>query len=250
VARKAEYKWLAQTLRLTCFPVPGSDHDALAWQDITGDPPDVDERRPKELIRRQVGAYLDGHLELLSAPFRVDITYSPRPPTSVPNLSAITIGPFQTVLAPHFDNMRRWLSSCDLPINRMAVGAVLHLPAKSTDDSYRYLKALIRSVNVKPGKMRDLIYRVNWPVADEELNYINRITIWSSMKATLTAAGPSPDQELVSEDFVQLELDVSTPAISSINAPSFQKDKLSAIYEKLTNLARENAREGEIESSE
>jgi hypothetical protein len=97
--------------------------------------------------------------------------------------------------------------------------------------------------------MRDLLYRINWPVKSKVVVglTINRLTTWSSMKflrKLLSVSGTefSATADVGQLDAVRLEVDHNTD--DARQAP-FDAAQLVPIYRELVALACENAEQGE-----
>ena len=133
-------------------------------------------------------------------------------------------------------------------IVRIAFGAVLLSGAQSKEHAYETLDWLLDSVQVNPQQMRDLIFRVNWPLMSgviPELE-LNRITTWMAVvrrqgviqivedRSSLTSAPPIHG--------VQLEIDNNTVAGREL---PFERAQRVPIFRELVSLARQNAEAGE-----
>jgi hypothetical protein len=208
--------WEAQTLRVTFFPTEATAVSSDWWIDFTGVEPDSESKHPKAAIVVVSGSFEGRFLSISSGAGRVDLVFQPvlQTSTSAPNSIAIpsaTIGPADALLdvlceriAPICERMKS--------VDRLALGGVFLKAVVSHEEAYNNLKMMLKSVTVDPENMRDLVYRVNWPVRDDQGRVINRLGAWSTILAkgfgvTAGAEGPA----LLSEDhYVSFEFDINT----------------------------------------
>jgi hypothetical protein len=247
--KKLDLKWQVQNFRLTSFPQPGSDVGSLSWKDITDAESELDETRPREAVRRQSGKYQNGALELTKSAMRIDLIYHPKPIEALPSPEALIIGSLEDEAAIFSEAAIRFLQAINFPIQRLALGATLLAPCNSIGEAYKALAKYLRSVKIKPQEMWDVLFRVNWrvPKPIASLSFMNRLVSWSAVQVTITAGPPQPGskaQPLTSKAYVQLELDINTPAEQEL----ISNKVLVPIYRLMMELASENAREGEIVS--
>ena len=107
---------------------------------------------------------------------------------------------------------------------------------------------MVQSVKVDPVRMRELVYRVNWPKESSVVKglELNRLTTWSSMnyvRGLVQMADPGmtvAPADTISA--VRLELDMST--FQGRKEP-FEAGSMIPILEELVLMARENAKAGE-----
>jgi hypothetical protein len=130
----------------------------------------------------------------------------------------------------------------------MAVGAVLLAPQPNLEDAYKSLLGMVESVEGNPAKMRDLVFRVNWPVNSTSVNglMINRLTTWTVIQIRYQVQVGNANVLLDAtplSHFVRLEIDHNTDAQRT---QPFDQNRLVPIYGELANLALENAEKGEL----
>lgn len=132
-------------------------------------------------------------------------------------------------------------------LTRFAFAGTLLQEVKSVDAALRVLAGRLKSVSVDE-RMRDLSFRVNWPVKMEAGLAINRLTTWSTVGVTFAAVmGPSaPDAVLALNHYVQLEFDNNTMPARDVSLSP--KDAVEA-FRFCVKLAAENMAEGEIVSA-
>ncbi len=214
---------------------------------ITGEAPDAQEDRPKEGVRVQTGPFLRGSLQVLINPIRIDIVLLPViGPEIMLGGASQTLGDFATTVEDFASAIRKWLPNCGLCASRLALVAKALAPADSVTAAYQILKDTLTSVIVEPGKMRDLMFRINWHAESAYMpeRYLNRLTTWSAITAKIQAgpAGSLPTVPLEERHYAYREIDVNTPAEHSEELPS---DQLVPIFEELLALVISTAKGGE-----
>ncbi len=144
---------------------------------------------------------------------------------------------------------RSWLQAAPLSANRIALGAVLVLPAASKQLAYERLQGCLRNVTVDPVHSTDLFYQINWPRESRVVSglKINRLTKWLPMiRRTVefqlgsTSALQVPGTE---EYYCILECDHST---AQERVEPFTTSECDALYQELTELVMDNAMNGEV----
>jgi hypothetical protein len=157
-----------------------------------------------------------------------------------------TLGDFATTLEDFASAIRKWLPDCGLPASRLALVAKALAPADSTTAAYQILKDNLTSVIVEPGKMQDLMFRVNWRAESVCMpeRYLNRLTTWGAV-TTKTQAGPAgtfPTVQVDERHYAYREIDVNTPAEHPEELPS---DQLVPIFDELLEIVLSTAKGGE-----
>jgi hypothetical protein len=242
--------WEAQTLRLSLFltePLPADQHP---WQLFAGqEPPEVDERRTKESLHRQAGAWRTGLFEIRMTPLRIDavlgtLLMSEMPAREMPRL---TIGNWREELEAFCERGRELLRELRFTGNRIALGAVLLAPAATRSQAVENLGRCLTSVTVVPDRMRDLSYRVNWPVTFEgpPAMELNRITTWSVETYMMAVVQvPGHDQVFAEHNYSKLELDHNSAQRTPPEV--LERPQIVDIFGQLRALAFENCERGEL----
>lgn len=241
-------EWRVEQLRLSAFPVVGSDASPSAWwEDAVGVAPEQTETNSKAGTASVSGAFGVGMLSLQREPARLDwrLTAADLPP----DLELLSLQP-ELPTAGSYEESRdgfvgvceRWLSGKDLPdITRLAFGAVLIHREPDRRAGYVRLPDYV-PVTVDPDSS-DFLYQINQPrpsVVLENLP-INRLSKWSvgafkRLGLRLTAgAAPQPVVSPTATFMLRLELDINTAAEHQRPLPSAQ----------LVDLFRELVRHGE-----
>jgi hypothetical protein len=240
--------WNVQLLRLTLFvsaPVDGSG----LWQAVVGTEPDVDERRPREGVRRQAGQVGDASLEMIIAANRLDWIMSAvgQLPIQDPGYH---LGDPGTALEAFDKLLVPWLAGADLPVIRIAFGLIAVLPTPDRPASYVRLQELVPSVKYDADRTREVIYQVNRPTPSGSVVGVelNRITTWSALRFGMGNVGSSGGSLIITNIgdprfFARCECDNNTPAErTEIFAPG----QPETIYRELRDLAMLNLERGEL----
>ncbi len=217
---------------------------------LAGELPDSQEDRPKEGVRVQIGKFGEGLLQVVVTPVRVDIFLNPPPfetqagaPIGLPR---ITFGDFQSELDRFGEMIRRWLPRSEISSSRLALIAKALAPADTVEGAYEILKANLTSVRVEPGKMKDLMFRVNWRAATDlvQEGYLNRLTTWAAtmVQLQLHTAASMQGPPSAARHFALREIDVNTPAE---HAEELQSGDLVPIFEELLRVVTDTAAAGE-----
>lgn len=236
--------WLAQHLRLTMFVSGEHSLDSL-WPLISPEPPEVDESRPRENIRRLAVINDNTQLELQSFPGRIDFIMGP---VSVPGVPLeINLGPADDQLKSFTAIAQTILEGANLNITRLALGLVLHKPVADRNVGYQELSNLI-NLALDPVKSKEFMLQINYPYPfniDNQSIELNRITKWSSVMiksfSFITSSDNTPQiaPTLLEKNVVQLEIDNSTP----VEQPNvLSKNTLKVIFNKLAELAVESSK--------
>ncbi len=243
--------WRVENLRLTAFLRSPEDRPGVgSWQELLGDEPKSSESRPREGLILEGGLCDQGWLTLEGGPIRIDWRLGINPEDRQTSLEIPSLGDFESVQAQFGILMKRWLKKSP-PLNRLAIGAILNLPAKNETEGYRLLGHYLPKVEIDPKRSRDLFYQINrrrLSKSGHEGLEINRLTKWSvaQLRAGIVdlSAGHGKFME-TAEPLIacRLELDINT-------APEFKlglkKTMLSKLFDELVELGMEIAHNGDI----
>jgi hypothetical protein len=239
--------WEANTIRLTLFPVEPIPSSFDAWRTLFDAEPDTEETRAKEGFKRQAGQYGSGAAEVQYTPARLDVIIIP-PPAEInpaqPVLPNITFGPIVDRLS-EFENLTpEWLMNLPFRINRMAISGNAMIEKDTIQETYEVLKEYIKSVDVKPATMRELLYRINWQRPATLVEYYNNIQFWSSIvfQGQSVVNDQMPPVTMQRKFLAQLQFDVNTP---EDRARRLEARELSPIFGEMLALVREALTEGE-----
>jgi hypothetical protein len=245
-------RWEVQNLRATMFVPKAVDLTSELWTRVTGVLPEVEERRAREGQTRIGGAVEGVLLLMISTPLQLDVHLGPlQEQTSgasgavIPRNIAGEPGPLFGLLEAKLPLLFDQLSS----VTRIAFAGTVLSRSPDIPASYAHLQKLLGSVKVQPDKMRDLLYRVNWPAKSDTGVDINRLTSWSSIAYrlfnALTLGGVAPIPSMAESYYVQLEFDINTVPRTELQ---FDAQQLKHIFPQLVQLARENLSAGEVVS--
>lgn len=239
--------WDVNLLRLSVFCTGNPTASDEVWKLLTGQP-EAESRSTVPGGRRFSGKFAGGLLTLANAGPRLDLVLQAVDGESG-DLRLPVIGPWADLRAQFTQMSLQLLSFANVPIMRVAFGSVLFAKKDTLEDCYRQLKAMLKSVDVDPTRMRDLHFRVNWQRDSKVIPIkLNRLTTWASMRFSATllqitgnkvaVAGAGNDQFAI-----RLECDHNTDAA---NREPFEQSKIGPIFQELVDLATENADKGEI----
>jgi hypothetical protein len=242
-------EWSAETLRVSFFSNDVVKLSPDDWKKITGK--DAPEAEQKVIGRHTMsGPFLEGQLSLSATGLRLDcVLAAPPPPDPVPEAYVPIVGRWPEVCKEFLAATEEWVGGIGSPIIRIAVGAVLLAPQPGLEDAYKSLLGMVESVEGNPAKMRDLVFRVNWPVNSTSVDglILNRLTTWTVVQMQYQVLVSPIANVLVDATpvsyFVRLEIDHNTDAHRT---QPFDQNRLVPIYTELTNLALENAEKGEL----
>jgi hypothetical protein len=239
-------EWTTETLRLSLFCAESAKITPAHWKAITGQ----DEPQTQQSLagrRSFIGPFQGGVLNLSAIGSRVDCILLPRSPSETIEEGYVpTVGPWPDVAR---DFLKATSAALELPIYRLAFAGSVLAKCADLQDTYTQLLRMLRSVKGDPERMRELIYRVSWPLASGVLSNLifHRITTWSAMQIQLQLMVQTGTKTTMTQTpathVVRLEFDNSTDAERT---ESFDRTTLVPIYEELVALAFENAEKGEV----
>lgn len=240
--------WGAAALQVALFskgtPFPSS---LDLYRVLFGADPDLNEERPKEGSRRQLGQIGNVQAQVGITPLRIDIVLSPVQTASLDLDAALptSMGEFGAEADKFEACVSKLFSKFDAALVRVAFVAVAIAPATSRENAYGILANSVRSLKITPS-MRDLIYRVNWTAPTSRLKegFLNRLTTWSSFKLTASASfvGQRGEVQLAERDFARIDMDYNTPAE---RVDALPQSELVGVFQELVALAKKTVANGE-----
>jgi hypothetical protein len=241
--------WTCESIRLSLFSAQAVRLSADNWRELSGQ--DEPEQEQKGAGRHVfAGSMLGGQLGLGTIANRCDIMLNPSgTQADVPEGYIPSVGQWPSVIEAFQKHVEPFLATLPFPVLRMAFAPVLVHPFRDRLEAYKTLISLLKSIKQPPERVHDLLFRINWPQNSTALNglTLNRITTWSVQQYQLqffVPDGNSPAtflRELTHG--LRLELDHNTDQKRNI---PFDAECLIPIYRELTNLALQNAAEGEV----
>jgi hypothetical protein len=241
--------WSTEQIRLSVFfrePYLPGDKD---WTLLTGQP-ESETRTNTPGGKTLSGGFGGGTLSVASQGKRVDLLLAPvASAAETPQAKLPCIGEWEVVRRTFIGATNKWLTTLEAPLVRMAFGGVLLWETSDNEKSYERLKELVQSVAIEPGRMQELLYRVNWPQTssvDSALK-LNRITNWNAMRYSIgffqVGGGGQFETTPTREAFaVRFEFDHNTDQTRS---DPIAKEKIQPIFEELVQMACDNATRGE-----
>lgn len=240
--------WRTALIRASLFPQQAIPLTVDVLSAFAGEAPVRQEDRPKEGIRQQSGEVDGAQLTITATPIVLQIILSPAQ-VSVQHILAEEpplAGELKAELAKFERRLLAWLPKWEFPTTRVGLGVQGRASAGSKVAAYQILKANLRSVNVDPEGMSDLIFRVNWKAPTRVIpeGYYNRLSTWSAVQVRASAmSGPTSPEVLIGErDFAQVDLDINTPAERADPLP---RERFETIYREFFQLAVGLAESGE-----
>lgn len=241
--------WTCETIRLSLFSTEAVRILTDDWKTLTGQ--DEAEQEQKGAGRHVfAGPLLGGQLTLGAVANRCDCILNPL--TKADELKedfVPSVGRWPTPFEAFQKATETFLENVRFPVSRMAFAVTLLNPHKSSLDAYKALVTQVKSINRPAEHLHDLVFRINWPAnstVDNELS-INRITTWAVQQLQIQIVVPdgnSPGTFIDDLSYVlRLEIDHNT---DQKHAAPFDAGRLLPIYKDLTNLALQNAAEGEV----
>ncbi len=239
-------EWMADGLRLSLFSSENMKVTQSDWTRITGKEELEAEHRARGRYAIS-GAFLEGQLSLSVVGSRVDCTLGPRP-AAEPEGYVPSLGKWTEVSREFIGATEGWLSTLSIPIIRIAFGAGLLAAQPDLQQAYVSLLSMLRSVDGDPARMRDFMFRVNWPQNSMSINglTLNRLTTWTVVQVQwllFDTGANALTKDTSASPFVRLEIDHNTDGEWT---QPFDPGRLVAIYRELFNLAVENAERGEL----
>jgi hypothetical protein len=243
-------EWITETLRLSLFCAEDVKITPANWKAITDqDEPQTQQSFPARRIFS--GPFQGGVLNLSAVGSRIDCVLLPKFPSATIDEGYVpTVGAWPDAGQSFVVSTSAWLAAFEQPIYRLAFGGSLLTKCAGLQDAYTQLLGMLQSVKGDPERMRELIYRVSWPLNSRTVDglILHRITTWAALQiqlqlmmqtGTKTMTTGTPATTYV----VRLELDHSTDAERT---EPFDRGRLVPIYEELVALASENAEKGEV----
>ena len=243
--------WAVQLLRVSLFSSGAvALTEARHWKLLTGQ----DEAENRLTIpggKQYVGKFLSSVFNLAFYAQRCDVIANAD--DTMPDTTKLhtlpTFGLWDEVLDEFLAAVCPFVEAFEFPIIRVAFGGVLLAAAESKEDSYRQLGELVQSVKIDPVRMRELVYRVNWPQQSSVVNglELNRLTTWNSIMFArglmqITGAEVTMATAESSLNAARLEFDMNT--FQGRKEP-FEAGTVVPILHELVFMARENAKAGE-----
>ena len=244
--------WLALQARLTSFHASDEkvERSNIAdwWSNAFGDKPERIEEKPREGALQLTGDVPQGQLTVYNSTTRTDFILEPTSEQVKANSAdwpVLALGPYWQAIEGIAEPVKGWLDIAP-PAYRLALGAILLLPAPSLDSVYRVLGELLPGLNLNGISTPDFLYRINRQRSSRQLPcvVINRLAAWSTAQGqniTITAGSgqprPGPMQYAA---HLELDINSSTEEEHQVDAETAQ-----ALLQELIELGAEITKEGD-----
>ena len=157
------------------------------------------------------------------------------------SLSADMFDPFLRIV-------KNWLSECP-PVNRLAFGATLVMPAADARTGYMAIQPYLHNVRLNPQDTSDFVYRINHPKRStvSQGTMINRLNSWTvelvgTVGVTVEPAASKAAANIQGQRHIcRLDLDINTALLDN----GVIKDDTYAIFQELVAEGLEIADKGE-----
>lgn len=239
--------WLVHQTRVTLFTTEllKPAESSSDWQGLVGSLPEVDEYVRPQNLRRQVGPYESGILELTLQIPRIDWIFSPIPsgPGAFP-----TLGRLNETIDPFLKRVVGWVDTTSLEYKRVALGVSLLSRAKDLIDGYKSIVKLAPTLKLNVGKdeISDLFFQINRPVQSKKNEAVtfNRLMKWSVISTKFFQITNVDDGaiSLPSEFYCRLELDINTKPDPDL---IFNRSHIAPILKEAQTIAEGIAAKGE-----
>lgn len=243
--KKQKPSWLADSLRVTLFPLGDFAPSSSWWKQVTDAEPESTSARPAKGEHQEEGPFHNGNLILRVEPLRIDWIYTKKSNDAevIPSL-----GTLANAVETFHAAIKRWIPLAP-ESNRLAFGAVLLQPVPDKMSGYQVLSSFLPSVDLDPENSSDFRYRINRrrPSSSSSADLrINRLSTWSVASFRGLRFSPSQPTSVHSmpEHYAcHLELDINT-------APEFAQpiphNELDHLLSELIQLASEITEKGDI----
>jgi hypothetical protein len=161
-----------------------------------------------------------------------------------------SVGQWPTPLEEFQAATETFLGKVHFPVSRIAFATSLLHQTGTIPEAYKALRDQVKTLNRPAEELRDIVFRINWPKNSTSFNdlTINRLTTWQVQQISvqvLIPDGNSPATAFLEEPAHVLRLDLDHNTDGKRTQP-FDANQLVPIYRELTNLALQNAEEGEV----
>jgi hypothetical protein len=239
--------WTCETIRLSLFSSEAVRLSTENWKQLTGQNEPEEEQKGSG---RHVfaSAMIGGQLSLGAIANRCDCILSPIPnQAEMPDDYVPSVGQWPSALEKFQKLTEPFLEKLPFPVTRIAFAPVLLRPSKDRLEAYKTLVSLVKSIKQPPENMQDLLFRINWPKTSTAENglTLNRLTTWSVQQYQLQVLVPDGNSPSAfgHATVLRFELDHNT---DQKRVTPFDAARVVPIYRELTNLALQNALEGEV----
>lgn len=203
--------WHVETLRLTLFAgIAAQAAGKNWWAAVAGSEPEATLNRSNTAEYSESGEFLGGQFELKVVFNRIDMSlnfpFSDMP--GAPKPSDIS-----TLLPAWLAGINRWLGLVDLPVVRVAAGAVLFKKVDSYSQGNLVLREYLPFMDMpNPDVVQDILVQINLPGVFKSFPGMrhNRICKIGVLDRQMITIGPAGFPTAVIDTVVRNELDMSS----------------------------------------
>ena len=235
--------------RLTTFHIDESDMPSIAewWHSVFGENPERVEYKQREQTVQVSGNLPDGQLTVNSSPGRTDFILDQQRTNQHQQRRLVSLGD-RALPASHQEHRKsrkNWLGTTT-PVYRLALGAVLLLPAQDLHSVYQVLTKLLPGFRLEGISTPDFLYRVNRQRVSTQVPdvLINSLVAWSTAQGqsiTIPAGRGEPRPGPI-QYAAHLELDIN----SGTGEETLLNPEMSqALLHELIELGNEITNEGD-----
>ena len=245
----SQLQWDAVALRMTAFPLPGSNITVSGWwETIVGEVPEQQTAKPRIGEFVEHGKLESGILELKINPSTV--TWIHRADELQQENARESLGEFRSSCEEFCARINKWFELEAVPnLIRLAFGANLVQSVQNQQKGLERLAKYIPAVSLDSAHSTDFLYQINRRRASK-LDFadleINRIMKWSVTQHQLFHINPALGGDAVTappRNFVQLELDINS--VQEFEG-EFKRGQFPSLFEELVTLGKEIAAEGDV----
>jgi len=212
VQRMTEYKWQANTLRITLFGIPTPEFNltrTTLWKITTDESSDGRIEQPKTNTFQENGVINNVSLVIKTEGERIDLFLHPfvGNEITVDEDLSLTVETFSIYAYKFLSGISNF------SVSRIAFGGTLFY--KPTDiNTLRTMLSKITGAQFKEGAL-DFMYRINQPYEINIFNNaftINQISTWSSvvfLKQLFSMSNPTMSMPPMEDVYAQLEIDIN-----------------------------------------
>ena len=243
--------WDVENLRVTLFPTSGprsTDQQTGLWQEVTGQPPDSIDSRPRQRLTRVFGRIRDNQLLLGIQDERVDWHVQPFVPANEQPDGVPTVATANEMLTIMHDAVQKTLSTVRI-VQRLAFAMSLVREVPDVPTGMYQLSGYLPNVTLDPAGSSDFIYQINRRRRSASVSHaeINRLGRWSvdqigSIGFRVVAGQPRVHQDESPYYVRKLVTDINTTPTTSAMA----NDRIHDLFHEMVVISNELATEGDV----
>jgi hypothetical protein len=210
--------WQTESLRVSAFPISGATVVPNSWKEITGNDPDENVKQPPPMPSFDAGPFFAGRLSVGYQAGRIDLVLTPDQTNRSQSEGLRHLGDFDPAMDKVLPAARKMFRP-EMVMQRLAIGAILLRPAKSSEDGYKILKSILPVAREIPEIASDFSFQLNVPVVLSVTGIpdirINRLLKWNVARfqiANIVGGSGVPTQIVGGTEIyvVRVEMDINT----------------------------------------